>query len=192
MMGTAIRDIAPDPMRSPLVREWAGRAANLATGHPVGGSDTWCSPTEVTGPCADFFGGRIHTDPCSNERSTVNAIIEYTFGGLHRPWIKETYENPPFSKTHAFTVKALSELKHGTCTELVRLTMVATSTVWWNLMVKYKKRNPRFLFTKRLKFRGVGAADGARFDTVLTYFGPRWKQFDKTFAHLERWSAWGR
>lgn len=158
-----------------------------------GGSDGWCSPRMVTAPVAEFFGGRVHTDPCSNERSIVDAVIAYTFGGLHFPWIKETYENCPFSKTLAWTDKGLAELKSGRCTELVRLTMVSTSSAWWSKMARFKI-NPRFIFTKRLKFRGDATTpnQGARFDTVLTYFGKRHKQFDKAFRHLERWSTWGR
>ena len=168
----------------------------MTSSHPdimQGGSDGWCSPREVTVPLADFFGGGPRTDPCSNERSIVGAAIEYTWGGLHLPWLGETYENCPFSKTPAWTAKGLAELKSGRCTELVRLTMVATSTKWWKLMAGYR-RNPRFLFTKRLKFRGDAKTpnQGARFDTVLTYFGPRHAAFDKTFRHLERWTSWGR
>lgn len=161
--------------------------------HPsfqLGGSDAWCSPIDVIEPCEQFFGGRIYTDPCWNEHAITNPVVAYEWGGLHRKWLRQTYENPPFSKTHAFTIAALRNLTAGHCTELVRLTMVATSTAWWTLMTEYR-RNPRFLFTKRLRFAGP-KADGARFDTVLTYFGPRWKSFDKHFAHLNRWSTWGR
>lgn len=155
--------------------------------------DGWCTPAEVVVPLREFYGGRVWTDPASNENSIVNAVIEYTFGGLHLPWLKETYENCPFSKAGAWTNKGLEELKSGRCTELVRLTMVATSTAWWSKMARFR-RNPRFIFTKRLKFRGDKKTPqhGAMFDTVLTYFGPRCKAFDKHFAHLARWSAWGR
>lgn len=158
-----------------------------------GGSDGWCSPRDVTEPMAEFFGGRADCDPCSNARSIVKAVTAYTENGLVFPWMRKTYENPPFSKTDAWTWKALHEMTVGNVLELIRLTPVSTATVWWAAMAAFK-RNPRFLFTKRLKFRGDTATQkfGARFDTVLTYFGPRVRQFEKAFAHLERWKAWGR
>lgn len=166
--------------------------------HPVGGSDTWCSPLEINYGLRELFGAPVHTDPCTNDRSVIEAIVKYTRGGLVYPWMKTAYENPPFSMTDAFTTKALHEITVGHCTELVRLTMVAPSTKWWVRMAKFR-RNPRFLFTKRLKFRGdtqsaKGKAknEGARFDTVLTYFGSRPQKFDKAFSHLQRWSTWGR
>lgn len=31
-----------------------------------------------------------------------------------------------------------------------------------------------------------------RFEPALTYFGPRVKEFERTFGHLARWSTWGR
>jgi hypothetical protein len=161
-------------------------------------SDSWCSPPEVTEPLAEFFGGPVDCDPCSNGRSIVQAVTAYTFGGLHRPWSKTNYENPPYSKTGPWTDKAIAELASGRVLELVRLTMVASSTEWWSRQSLRPKRNPRYLFTKRLCFLDPFAAQAgmkrqnARFDTVLTYYGPRTAKFERCFQHLTRWTAWGR
>lgn len=169
-------------------------------------SDTWCSPLdEIVRPLHDFFGGRPTLDPCSNKNSVVDAVHEYLTGGLHRPWFGQTYENRPYSKNDAWVPKVVYELHRGEVTELVELMMIAPSTKWWqwNTGVElppsmrgvcrpsWRPRNPRILFTKRLKF--IGDQDyGARFDTALFYFGPRAVSFDRHFKHVTRWSSWGR
>jgi DNA N-6-adenine-methyltransferase (Dam) len=168
----------------------------MSTG--VGNSDAWCSAEEVTVPLEQFFGGPVHTDPCSNEFSIVRARVKYTYGGLHRPWGETTYENPPYSKTKVWTDCAINEMRIGNVRELVRLTMVSTSTVWWRRQCLVPRRNPRLLFTRRLKFYDPFAKTtkvtkmGARFDTVLTYYGPRVTAFEAAFRHLTRWMSWGR
>ena len=83
--------------------------------------------------------------------------------------------------------------------------MVATSTKWWRKMCgiepvpmakngeirMLRAPNPRLLFTGRLKF--IGDVDcGARFDTVLAYYGCRVKAFEKEFASVTKWKTWGR
>jgi len=174
-----------------------------ATSHPdisQGGSDGWCSPREVTEPMAEFFGGSCDVDPCSNESSIVKAKVAYTFGGLHLPWKlpnkrrgpNTVYQNDPYSKATAWTVKMVREL-HDNVDELIRLSMASTSTAWWRMGCFKPKRNPRIIFTKRLKFIGPESKVGmtARFEPVLWYYGPRVKQFDRAFRHLESWSTWG-
>lgn len=167
-------------------------------------SDSWCSPPAVGDPLEQFFGGPVGTDPCSNDRSIIKANVAYHAGGLHLPWWtppagkRTAYENFPFSKPLPWTVKMLHELDTN-LEEHVRLGPVSTSTLWWRTMcgiedvVAPKKRrpNPRLLFTGRIKFMGdVGF--GARFDCVLAYWGSRTAEFDKAFAHLTKWSSWGR
>lgn len=173
--------------------------AKVLESHPPkeqGGSDGWCSPTDVIVPLREFYGGKIGFDPCSNANSIVDAAIEYTWGAYHRRWHDKGYENPPFSRTDAFTKRCLHELEVDHVEEHVRLTMVATSTQWWRLMCNFKKRNPRLIFTPRLKFmsgkKGKKKDEGARFDTVLAYYGRRTQAFDKAFKHITSWSAWGR
>lgn len=170
-------------------------------------SDSWCSPPVVTDPLAQFFHGPVDVDPCSNGNSIVAARVAFTAGGLHLPWrlkrpVSRTgYENQPYSKGKLWAPKAVTELVIGNLDELVRLVMVSTSTEWWGqqcgTLLTYVDgkgrvpRNPRIMFTKRLKFIG-DKTFGARFDTALVYYGSRTRQFEKEFSHLARWTTWGR
>lgn len=183
-----------------------GSGRTFATCHGVGKSavratgnmDSWCSPPEVSGPLEEFFDGPVRCDPCSNDRSIIKAIVRYTYGGLHRPWGETSYENPPYSKLGAWTDRGICELRNSNVRELVRLTPVATSTIWWRRQCYEPRRNPRLLFTRRLSFLDPDSPEagmrrmGARFDTVITYFGPRVTRFERHFRHLTRWMSWGR
>jgi len=159
-------------------------------------SDTWCTSSVIADPLSDFFGGPVGCDPCTNENSIVRAHRKLTFGGLSFPWTNHkgkpdsVYKNNPYSNTDPWIAKALREIKIGNVTELVGLVMVATST-GWHARLSRSPRNPRFLFTKRLKFIG-DQKFGARFDTLLYYIGRRTTAFDKAFKHVTRWTSWGR
>ncbi len=169
-------------------------------------SDWWCSPEEVAVRLVDFFNGPVGVDPCSNPRSVIQAVLTFQFGGLVRPWCRPkllakgdtVYENPPYSLGEEFTTKALGELENGHAKELVRLTMMSTSTYWWSRQCSFGPRNPRILALRRLKFIDPFATEpgkirqSCRFEPALTYFGTRTKAFDKIFGDLARWSAWGR
>ena len=172
----------------------------------MGMSDCWCSPPEIATPLVDLFGGPVGMDPCSNERSIIQAFVALTHGGLVLPWCTDgvprtAYENFPYSQGQVWTDKALHELATGNVAELVRLSMMATSSQWWADACLKAERNPRILGLKRLKFispapesRRAGGARRmtCRFEPALMYFGPRPEVFTKTFAHLTRWSTWGR
>jgi len=159
-------------------------------------SDQWCSPRDVAEPLAQFFGGPVGCDPCSNANSIIVSEISYTWGGLHLPWRKPgssnrtAYMNNPYSINVPWAGKALYEMRLGNVHELVTLMMVAPSTAWWSDLCR-APRNPRLLFTSRLRFIG-DSSFGARFDTVLKYFGRRHRAFDREFQHITRWTSWGR
>lgn len=168
-------------------------------------SDSWCSPPQIADPVAEFFDGDVDVDPCSNNRSLIRAILAMQRGGLVLPWrlagakAKGTvYENDPYSKAGIWTDKMLREVACENVTEIIRLSMMATSSVWWQRMCVEPKRRPRVLGLRRIAFLNpFGDADGkrlevCRFEPALTYIGPRVKRFDKVFAHLTRWSTWGR
>lgn len=168
-----------------------------------GKSDWWCTPPEITVPLADFFGGPVDVDPCSNDRSIVLAHVAMTTGGLVAPWWRNetpgtVYQNDPYSKATLWTDKMLRELTNGRVTELVRLSMMSTSTQWWKDMCLYPFCNPRILGIRRVSFLDPESAEAGmkrqscRFEPALTYFGHRPEEFTKTFAHLTRWAAWGR
>ena len=168
-------------------------------------SDWWCSPPEIADAVWEFFGGEVDVDPCSNPLSLIKARVAYTAGGLVLPWRcrvrprRTCYENPPYSKLVAWTDKMLHELRVGNVAEHIRLTMFAPSSAWWVSMCCMPQRNPRILATKRLSFIDPEAPDGARdtrypcrFDPALIYVGPDPERFTRTFAHVTRWTTWGR
>jgi hypothetical protein len=157
----------------------------------VSDSDHWCTPLEVALPLVQFFGGPVDCDPCSNATSIIDAVTAYTFGGLQFPWGKTSYMNNPYSTNVPWAEKAVHEMRVGRVEELVTLMMVAPSTDWWSTLCNKAPRNPRMIFTKRLKFIG-DQKHGARFDTVLKYYGRRVRQFEREFSHLARWTRWGR
>lgn len=169
-------------------------------------SDSWCSPPEIADPLEDFHGGPVDVDPCSNERSIIRARRAYVTGGLVLPWCLPTpvdgscYENFPYSQGDEWTVKLLAELAAGHIREHTRLCMMSTSTHWWARQCLLPERNPRILALKRIPFLDPFAIEagkkrvGCRFEPALVYFGPgtRVRQFDRAFAHLTRWTTWGR
>jgi hypothetical protein len=168
----------------------------------TGSSDAWCSPPEIGDPLFDLFAGPVDVDPCSNARSVIQAHLALYSGGLVLPWMRSkpgtVYENDPYSQAATWTAKMIAELASGNVTELVRLSMMSTSTYWWSDMCTKPKRNPRVLGLKRLMFIDPEASEDGmtrmtcRFEPALTYFGPRPEKFTKTFAHLTRWATWGR
>lgn len=167
-------------------------------------SDWWCSPPEIADPLEEFFDGPVDVDPCSNERSIIRSRVAFMYGGLVLPWVAEegvpgsVYQNDPYSKAAAWTAKMLAELASGNVIELVRLSMMSTSSHWWSDMCTKPAVNPLILATRRIPFLDpenpvVGKRRmTCRFEPALTYIGPRPDRFRATFAHLTRWSAWGR
>lgn len=158
-------------------------------------SDSLCTPPEIIDRVYELYDGTIDCDPCSNEHSIVRAKSIYTWGGLIRPWDELTYANWPYSTNEPWVDKACLEMRVGHVRELVILCMTATSTVWWQRAMTIPRRNPRVIFTKRIKFLGPGGkplANGARFDTSLIYYGSKTKRFDKLFSRVAMWTTWGR
>lgn len=171
---------------------------------PATSSDSWCSPPEISIPLQDFHDGPVDIDPCSNERSIIRARLALTQGGLVLPWrldrpVEKTgYQNDPYSQSELWTVKMLAELARGNIREHTRLCMMSTSAAWWADMCTKPRRNPRILALKRIAFLDPLAPtagvkrQGCRFEPALVYFGPRPEKFTRTFAHITRWTTWGR
>jgi hypothetical protein len=170
----------------------------------VSTGDSWCTPPTIGDPLVELFGGPVDVDPCSNTRSIIQARLAYRRGGLVLPWRLKTpvdrtvYENDPYSKSALWTDKMLRELDLENVAEIVRLSIMATSTEWWEAMCSKPKQNPRILGIKRVAFldprperRGM-RPEVCRFEPALTYIGHRPEAFTRTFAHLTRWAAWGR
>lgn len=186
-----------------LLQELAGLRKKLKV-QAGPGSDAWCSPPEVGDPLAQFFAGPVDVDPCSNARSIILARLALTHGGLVLPWVlplpvdRTAYQNDPYSKSDEWTAKMIAELAAGHVREHVRLCMMSTSTHWWADQCRRTRRNPRILALKRLSFLDPFAKDpgkrrmGCRFEPALLYWGPRSARFTREFAHLTRWTTWGR
>lgn len=171
-------------------------------------SDTWCSPPEIGDVLAQFHGGPVDIDPCSNDRSIILARIAYSQGGLVLPWrlprpVDRTgYQNDPYSKAEAWTAKMLHELAVGNLREHTRMCMMSTSSRWWAAQCLTSRRNPRILALKRIAFlrppllpskaKKPMERQSCRFEPALIYWGPRPAAFAREFAHLTRWSTWGR
>lgn len=157
-------------------------------------SDEWCSPLTITEPLHELFHGRRWCDPCSNSRSVVGAPVAYTFGGLQRRWLDESYANWPYSKNEVWSAKAIYEMRVQRVHELVILCMTATSTIWWQSLMLKPRRNPRVIATKRIKFLGPDGkpVDSSRFEPALIYYGPQERKFDRLYKHVAMWSTRGR
>lgn len=191
--------LAPEERR--LVEAMRARKLRRA-GMP--NSDSWCSPPEIRDPLLEMFHGPVDVDPCSNERSIIKARLALTRHGLALPWRlvrpvdRTAYQNDPYSQAEAWTYKMLRELELGNVLEHVRLCMMSTSAQWWADHCLLSKRNPRILALRRLGFLDPFAVQtgmrrqSCRFEPALLYWGPRPARFTKMFAHLTRWSTWGR
>lgn len=84
--------------------------------------------------------GRFDIDPCSNERSTVDAAWSYglhkRLDGLKLPWRGRTFENWPYNDPEPWALKSIHELTIGNCTELVVLAKDDASTKWWGIITQ--------------------------------------------------------
>lgn len=180
-----------------------------------GGTDAWCSSKDISEQLADFCAGPVHVDPCSNPNSVIRARRSYDRGGLHIRWMKQAYENPPYSCADLWTTKGLDEIYDGNLQELIRLVMYRPSTAWWREMAgvpegdgeyqaqmlrrkrwaygskRCRAPNPLIIATRRQKFIGDEAST-AMFDTALIYYGKREARFLKSFKREVRWVARGR
>lgn len=177
----------------------------------MGVTDHWNSPREVADPLEEFAGGPVGIDPCSNETSIIKAVVRYVnVGGLILPWKpapghpQSAYENPPYSQLDAWTDKGIVEIadrRLGGRVDLIRLVPVASSTAWWRRAfglepvrlpggVEVLPRKPTVIFTKRLQFLdGTGKqVGGARFDSVLFYYGRRERAFLRAFRAITSWT----
>ena len=168
-------------------------------------SDQWCSPPVIADALLEFFQGPVDVDPCSNKRSIIKARRAYYRGGLVLPWCladdvagrrRTVYENFPYSQGEAWTAKALAEMAAGNVEELIRLSPMSTSTQWWADGCEKPARNPRILALKKFAFIMPGhttvGKDTCRHEPVIVYYGASTDRFTRAFAHLTRWTTWGR
>lgn len=155
-------------------------------------SDERYTPQWLLDQAREFFGCEIGWDPCAPEDGSnpVNAKTFYTKAqdGLYMPW--HTLEgpgwvNPPYSvgQVQKWGHKMAEEARHGA--EFVAITQNDCSTAWHRFI--RNNCDCRCQYGKRIGFvRPDGRAlPGAKFGSVLWYFGRERRRFDRY------WSQYG-
>lgn len=145
-----------------LVKE-ARTALRAKTKHSPGeGTDGWCTPAWLTALLGPF-----DLDPCSNERSTVQALdaLSKAQNGLSYVWARScsVFCNPPYSDVMPWAARLA---KHeGPWCALVKHD---ESTEWWDVLLSSGAKVAPF--RKRLKFSSGNDGDTtANFPSVLVY-----------------------
>jgi hypothetical protein len=164
----------------------AGRTTNSL-------SQNWGTPRKYVEAVKSVFGGEISLDPCSNQYSIVNAIVEYCLpnhDGLKDSWnYPSIYVNPPYGtdKIRRTTIKhwlkrcADANEKYGS--QVLALVPVATNTGHWKSYVWGKATAVCFLYDTRLRFlvNGKDAGKGAPMSCAMIYWGNDIDKFTKVF-----------
>lgn len=155
-------------------------------------SQDWCTPPKYIKVIKEFFGGVIHLDPCSNERSIVEAENEYMLpekDGLAASWDFPTiYVNPPYGidKIRNTTIKdwlrrcAESYLECGS--EVLALIPVATNTKHWKRYIFGIANSICFLADTRLRFINGKNDKGAPMACAMVYWGKDHQKFYDIFS----------
>ncbi len=146
-------------------------------------SDEWCTPKWL---CERL--GVFDLDPCSNERSNVEAMDSYAlnwsgaatarmfrYDGLALDWgHKSVFVNCPYSNVTPWAEKLAAH--EGPWVALLKLD---PSTRWWATLMS---ANPFVApFRKRIKFEGDKAMT-ANFPSVLVF--KRWWPSNELTSHL--------
>jgi hypothetical protein len=164
----------------------AGRTLNTL-------SQEWGTPEKYVKAVQQFFGGRIHLDPCSNEYSIVDAMTEYRlpeFDGLRESWNFPTiYVNPPYGidKERRTSIKywlSKCSMAHADYdAEVLALVPVATNTGHWKRFVFGNACGICFLYDTRLKFlvNGEDGGKGAPMSCAMIYWGRDYERFFTAF-----------
>lgn len=155
-------------------------------------SQDWCTPPKYIKAIKDFFGGMIHLDPCSNERSIVGAENEYMLpeqDGLAASWDFPTiYVNPPYGldKIRNTSIKdwlrrcAEAYLEYDS--EVLALIPVASNTKHWKQYIFGVADSICFLADTRLKFINGKGDKGAPMACAMVYWGKNHKKFYDIFS----------
>jgi hypothetical protein len=157
------------------------------------GRQDWNTPPEVLALIRGI--DVIALDPCSNEHSLVDALVEFDAedDGLAQDWLAEVFihqdsqcglvfVNPPFEDSETWARKCAEEAAKG-C-EVVLLTPARVGSAWYHEHVF--ARAQAVCFPKgRLHFYQDGMKGGAAtFDTAIAYFGPNPNRFARSLETL--------
>lgn len=149
-----------------------------------GGTDIHLTPPEIVQALLRFWPDGIDLDPCSNEgKPNIPAQGRYTIkeNGLLHPWKAGTlFINPPYSENKTWSEKFLTELQAGNFREAVVLNKNDNRVGWFPA---YQDNCDAFCIVKGyLKFSGVKT--GAKFPSVLWYYGHRSYSFKRAFSEF--------
>ena len=166
----------------------AGRTINSQSHH-------WGTPLHYINAVKKVFNVEvIDLDPCSNNYSLVNAMIEYKLpkmDGLLEQWnYKTIYVNPPYGsdKIRKTTIKNWLKKCHDTYdkfnSEIIALVPVATNTSHWKKYVWVSASAVCFLHDTRLKFLvdGKCGGKGAPMSCAMIYWGKNIERFFEVFS----------
>lgn len=164
------------------------QTTDFAGRKPISNNKEWNTPPKLVKAITEFFG-TIHLDPCSNQFSTVNAIVQYDLlkglDGLKESWsFKNIFVNPPYGRNEATktTIKDwLRRCEHANFynkSNVIALIPVATNTSHWKEFIFKKATAICFLSDTRLKFyeNGIEQKKGAPMACCLVYWAS--KEFD--------------
>jgi hypothetical protein len=162
----------------------------------VGQSRDWGTPRKYVDAVREVFGGVIHLDPCSNEHSIVDALVEYALpehDGLKDSWDFATiYVNPPYGSDpeHGRTIsdwlRRCAEANRLYGAEVLALVPVATNTGHWKKYVFGRASAISVLYATRLRFLvdGKDGGKGAPMSCAMVYWGEQASRFSDIFMRF--------
>ncbi len=136
-------------------------------------TDSWCTPAWLAKAL-----GPVDTDPCSNDRSHIQATTTYQLergeDGLELPWLGTVFTNFPYSNPLPWCLRLRD---HGG--PWVALAKLDPSCRWWAALME---ASPTVApFRKRIKFEGAQSMT-ANFPSVLVYSA--WRPPTALVPHL--------
>lgn len=160
----------------------------------ISDNKNWCTPIEYINAVRLVFDGTIELDPCSNEYSLVNALVEYKLpkkDGLIDVWSYKTiYVNPPYGRDPIRKTSIRDWLQRCTNawksyqSEVISLVPVATNTKHWQQNIFVNATSICFLKVPRLKFLQDGKVvdKGAPMSCAMVYWGNHKDRFKSVFT----------
>lgn len=154
------------------------------------GRSDWNTPPRLAGLIQSALGGRIDLDPCSNERSCVDAEsrIALPDDGLSEPWEsygQTVFANPPYGRgLEKWLEKCSASAAVGL--DVIALLPATPDTRAWHRFVFGDAAGICFL-AGRLKF--VGASASAPFPSALVIWAQREEplgRFSDVFSEFGR------
>lgn len=164
-------------------------------------SDTEITPAELVEPIRDFFGGEIDVDPCAHRLGHVQARCEWrkSDDGMAKPWVRipgyrrpmrSVFVNHPYShgEPNRWLGRCASVASAHPDVSIVALSKGDTSTLWYRKWIRGTAAAVCFV-ERRIAFEkvsrtGARARQGAKWPSILSYWGPHAHGFVEWFGEL--------